>query len=76
MNTELDDSGGVTRAGADLARAAGEQLADECEADVAVGTGDEATAFSIFTGNSGNEWGTQTHLILMTTLPFARPFST
>jgi hypothetical protein len=35
------DSRGVPRAGVDLARAAGEQRARECEADAAVGSGDQ-----------------------------------
>jgi len=41
LNTGRDGDGGVAHAGVHLARAAGEQLMCECQADAAIGTGDE-----------------------------------
>lgn len=60
----------------DLARTAGKQLTGEFQADATIGTGDQDNSILDFHGGDSRKWGKQTHLILMTTLPFARPVST
>jgi hypothetical protein len=78
LYADLLDGGGVSCAGVDLAGTAGEQLARKRQADAAIGTCDEDNGILDLHGElqKNDGWKKQAHLILMTTLPFARPAST